>query len=508
MQTSFWPWLSKLLFVLTLAESPNDSGEEQASVDKVVSHKTAQASWEGVLIHSRGGESLMYGSYKNAPHASDLPMKSSKVTEKRPLVLRIHRREPQQASLQELLLEPPRVNREDYESKGKNSSTLPMRWNYGRCCSLGKFYVEVGLGTPPQRFRLSPDTGSAYLAVPSSTCSACTPSMNSFDMTQSSTTKQLACSPSCKTCDNGKCAFSIRYVDGSGYNATVLRDRMDLDAFGAVYASARPTVSFGAISIEVSQGVPFQPPNVDGIWGLAYRSLIDNHSTPFDDLVEQKVVTKDLFTVCMGKAFGALYLGDEGLAAHAGPLQYTPIVKEKYYSIDLRDLRLSGVSIGVAAHVFNAYDTIVDSGSTDIILPQPAYAKLKSAMIALCHKTPLVGVCHQLYDNSNAKSLFEQYCYHLTPKQLAAFPTLGFEVPDMQGGTFFLEVPPDMYLQSNRCLGAGTYGLGIDPALHADGSTVLGDVFMQAYTIVHDRAQRRLGFAKTGDSCDPEGVAV
>lgn len=244
-----------------------------------------------------------------------------------------------------------------------------------------------------------------------------------------------------------------------------------------------------------SGGETFQPPNVDGIWGLGYKHLSNGRPTVFDQLVATGAVSRDIFAITMGREVGMLHLGSDGAEDHKGPAQYTPIVNESFYVVDLQAMSVGGNRLDVPSSVFNAYQTIVDSGSTDIIVPVVAHTALKQLFRQHCPTSNLVGVCSRLKDNDADKSLFEQFCYDMTPEEVAAFPVLDFEFPNEHGGTFKVHVPSYLYLQQRRCEHADAYQLAIDKPIVAHGSTVLGDVFMSAYVVIHDRESRRLGFA-------------
>lgn len=370
---------------------------------------------------------------------------------------------------------------------------LPLRtfWNNGQRARnvTTKIYVEVNLGTPPQTFRLSPDTGSAYLAVPSASCSACSPSLHRYKEALSLTAVPVPCDSSlCQICDGNLCGAQVRYVDGSGFDAKLVSDIFDSGV----------RVTFGTIIQELERGnVPFQPPDVDGIWGLAYSSLAHGQPTIFDQLVSSGMVPRDIFAVSIGREGqqGMLFLGGEGEQLHGGPVLYTPIISQTFYVVHLEAVLVDGHRLNVPPSIYNEHQTIVDSGTTNIVLPAVAYEALKSTMLARCRDKPLVGVCSQLHDNDASKSLFENYCYIIDVEELSAFPTLSFQMPKEGGGSFLLDVQPSLYLRHDPCEDPSAWALAVTKPLGPEGSTVLGDALMAGFVVVHDRGAGRLGFA-------------
>ena len=72
-----------------------------------------------------------------------------------------------------------------------NHHTLQVYGNY----SLGYYYVEVGVGSPPQMQALIIDTGSNILAVPCKGCTHCSTSHlhQPFNVNGSSTSSYVSC---------------------------------------------------------------------------------------------------------------------------------------------------------------------------------------------------------------------------------------------------------------------------------------------------------------------------
>jgi len=172
-----------------------------------------------------------------------------------------------------------------------------------------------------------------------------------------------------------------------------------------------------------------------------------------------------------------------------GDLQWIPVVQQRWYNMALVDVMVGGVSIGLPAIVYSYLNdqigSFIDSG-TSVILFGPA---IYTAFQTLWQSTycSLPGICGQ-----SPPLLFGGDC--LTDAQmgnsLSSFPAVNFIFSGQNNGEVVsLSVPPTAYLLHAN--GQYCWGFGSVPSI----SAVLGDVFMENFYIVHDRANTRVGFA-------------
>jgi saccharopepsin len=131
-------------------------------------------------------------------------------------------------------------------------------------------FATVGLGTPPQEFKVVLDTGSSNLWVPSSKCTSIACFLHSkYDSSTSSTHKE-----------NGT-NFEIRYGSGSlsGFVSSDALEFAGLKVKDQLFAEATE-----------EPGLAFAFGRFDGILGLGYDTISVNHITPpFYELINQKV---------------------------------------------------------------------------------------------------------------------------------------------------------------------------------------------------------------------------
>ena len=235
----------------------------------------------------------------------------------------------------------------------------------------------------------------------------------------------------------------------------------------------------------------FEPGGVDGIVGFAYQSIsVIRAPTVFESFVSAGEIS-NLFSMCVGMEGGAMTLGGIG-PYYTGSFQYTPIIAETYYVVYMSDLRVEGSSVGLSSSIYNSGSTgtVVDSGTTDMIIPSTAFSALKVAMQNLCSSQFILGVCE------TQQTIFDGYCYSLTAAQLSTYPTI--QVVLGQTSPITLSVPPTAYMVQGRCQDSSFYALAIDSISDGEG-TILGDVFMMNFMTVFDVENSQLGFAQASN---------
>lgn len=351
--------------------------------------------------------------------------------------------------------------------------------------------LSMAIGTPPQNFSMLVDTGSSNLAVAGSASAGASPYFRSSSSSSFSSTSNSA--------------FSVSYIVGS-WSANRVRDVVQV--FGSGIGAA--PVEFASIYSSAnfyltSSAIPFQ-----GILGLGYRSIAlpaSNPVTPlFDTWVAAGAVansfgmqlcdpsTKQTLGVVAVQPtpsyidFGA---GESDLAdLSSGGFVYAPVVQATYYSVMVYDVALGGTSLGAACSLYNSpKPAIVDSGTTNLFLPQAAYSALTSMLSS-----------RLIFSSENVRTQFfaGTVCLVFSSSLTASLPALTVTLAGASGSEFDLTIPAWRYLrvaQVNDTLPAGSecrvFGVV------ASCTTILGAVAMTGYTVLFDRANARVGFARS-----------
>jgi len=351
--------------------------------------------------------------------------------------------------------------------------------------SLGLYYVTISVGTPPQHFNVQLDTGSADLALPLNTCPTSSCGVHEdpyYDPEASSDSATIPCryeNLDCPICSEDQCSYVIKYLDQSGFSASLYSDTVAIDDFSI-------TQLIGGITDEHSGYYPFEPFAVDGIMGIAYTpiSRVDA-PTIIDNLVSQTGM-KDLFSVCMTLEGGSLSLGEIPSFVESGAIQYTPIVEEHYYTVYITDILVNTQSLGISQFYYNTGGAVVDSGTTDLLLPEEAYHALTKQVTDRCAVEEFVGTCDAVY----GQTLFDGYCFRMTEEELEAYPIISI----IFNGGVVIDISPTDWIVTGYCDDPALYAIAIDPVPHSYG-TVLGDTIMRNRVTVFDREKRRIGFA-------------
>jgi hypothetical protein len=129
-----------------------------------------------------------------------------------------------------------------------------------------------------------------------------------------------------------------------------------------------------------------------GIVGLAFQNLaVDGLVTVFQALVQQQNIA-NVFSMEMclpsdswilrGFPTGYLTLGwAPPEAAH--PRLYTPLLHEEYYGVEVSGMAVDGVRLDLSCGDYNAPAlSIVDSGTTDMLLPEKVFGVVVAAISA------------------------------------------------------------------------------------------------------------------------------
>jgi cathepsin D len=346
--------------------------------------------------------------------------------------------------------------------------TIPL----GGCPFLG---YDAPVTIDSQSFQLDIDTGSTTTFVAASSCSSCrvTPEY----------------SPPSGT-DTG---MSTQSQYGSGQvSGEVYLDQVRV-------GNEMPTVKLYFGGITDQQGFFIQEScsgnggqQGEGLLGLGPIDLdtigMNSNDAYFTDLVASAMGIKNVFAVNLCTAGGNLWFGGYDTSFASGPVTYTPLVNNGYWSVNI-------TSIGLGTQTFsNSGDanSVVDTGTGTFLMPTNAYNALVSALSTNSGASTVFGSGALGQSFFNGNNCLQPRGGQSQSEIDAALPNLTVTLPSTAGGSFTLHMPAT---QSYLALMGGAYCPGVSDSGRTSGSTIWGAPGLRAYITVFDIGNSRIGFA-------------
>ncbi|XP_004625450.1 renin [Octodon degus] len=317
-----------------------------------------------------------------------------------------------------------------------------------------QYYGEIGIGTPPQTFKVIFDTGSANLWVPSTKCSPLYTACEFHSLYDSSESSSYM--------EDGT-EFAIRY--GSGKVKGFL---------------SQDTVTVGGITVTQTFGevtelplLPFVLAKFDGVLGMGFPEQAVGGVTPvFDHIVSERVLKEDVFSVYYSRDShllgGELLLGGSDPQHYQGNFHYVSISKTGSWQITMK-----GVSVGSATLLCEeGCMAVVDTGASYISGPTSSLRLIMEALGAKEQST---------------------YEYVVNCNQVPSLPDISFHLGDraytLTSADYVLQHP---YSNGGMCTLA-LQGLDVPPP--TGPLWALGATFIRKFYTEFDRHNNRIGFA-------------
>lgn len=324
-----------------------------------------------------------------------------------------------------------------------------------------QYYADVGIGSPPQVFKVVMDTGSSNLWVPGLKCRSIACWVHKkYDSSKSATYSK-----------NGS-KFAIQYGSGS------LEGVFDEDTITLGGLKVKHQV-FGESTKE--PGIAFVAGRFDGILGMGFPAISVNGATPvFNNMIDQGVVKEPVFAFWLSRDAngagegGEITFGGLDKNHYEGEITYVPLTASTYWQFEVDSVGVFGAKIS------SKFQAIADSGTSLLAGPKAVIEKIQ----ILIGATPLAAGEYTVDCNA-----------------LDSMPDVTFTI----AGKEFSLTPKDYVLQiQGQCL-SGFMGLDLPSDLGPQW--ILGDVFMGKYYTVFDYGNRQVGFA-TATTSTPSSNAI
>uniref|UniRef100_A0A8C2XV17 renin n=1 Tax=Capra hircus TaxID=9925 RepID=A0A8C2XV17_CAPHI len=316
-----------------------------------------------------------------------------------------------------------------------------------------QYYGEIGIGTPPQTFKVIFDTGSANLWVPSTKCSPLYTACEIHSLYDSLESSSYV--------ENGT-EFTIYY--GSGNVKGFLSQ--DLVTVGGITV----TQTFGEVTELPLR--PFMLAKFDGVLGMGFPAQAVGGVTPvFDHILAQRVLVQHC---SRAREENSHLLGGEIVLGGSDPQYY----QENFHYVSISkpgswQIRMKGVSVRSTTLLCEeGCMVVVDTGASYISGPTSSLRLLMEAL--------------------GAKELsIDEYVVNCN--QMPTLPDISFHL----GGKAYTLTSADYVLQdpynNDDLCTLALHGMDIPPP--TGPVWVLGATFIRKFYTEFDRRNNRIGFA-------------
>ncbi|KAI8139064.1 aspartic peptidase domain-containing protein [Fennellomyces sp. T-0311] len=355
------------------------------------------------------------------------------------------------------------------------------------------YLIEVGVGTPAQKFNLVLDTGSPSLWVPSTDCNPVECTAGRFDVSASTSARDMGVPLQSK--------YAMGAANGNYFQETITLT--NLTVFNQTIGLVNET--FGIIPT-----VPHED-SFDGVIGFSFPAtrLAERYDLDIPlvfNLANNQLIPEPIFSVYLNSLFehgysGEIMLGGIDESKFTGSLTYAPVVNYTITDKETGQLfeeyllwTLAGTGIktstGFNLDFARGEGFTLDTGSTFSIAPRNVTEQIVESITGID--------ANQLYNETYG--LYQIDC-GLASSEVTIEFTIATALESKSSNPLHLPVslremliPADAPTpeEASECM------FGITPAEQLEDSEtryILGDTFLRSFYTVYDMARRQVGIA-------------
>mmetsp|Transcript_60074 Transcript_60074/g.110380 ORF Transcript_60074/g.110380 Transcript_60074/m.110380 type:complete len:568 (+) Transcript_60074:130-1833(+) len=335
---------------------------------------------------------------------------------------------------------------------------------YGNIDYYAYYFVDLLIGTPPQRVSVILDTGSGVAAFPCANCNHCGRHIDpNFDVAKSKTAQWMKCGKGCRgSCRQGHCSYHQGYQEGSSISGYWFQDWVRLGD-----AIQRNPPVFTNVGCHYNENKLFYTQKANGILGIRGSGNLLN--ALFKDKAH---IESQIFAICLAEWGGRLVVGGHNKSYHRGQIEWTS-VSPSSYGVALNSMKVEGSSRSITGFGH----TMIDSGTTYTYMGSAPYRALKGDIEDYCRK-------HKCASKSGTK------CWTVSkgPSGLSRFPPVKVQ---MKGATSVWE--PRGYLYRKGTSNQWCYSFEDDGPR---APTVLGASWMLYKEVIFDLRVNKVGIVR------------
>ena len=367
-----------------------------------------------------------------------------------------------------------------HRSLDKNKEDSFLENAYGDSYDLNYYYTTLYIGSKktPQTFIL--DTGSPTTSSPCELCEKCGKHLNKPYKLEDKSSIIKCNTDKCNlvqstTCVGHNCGFSISYSEGSSLGGIFSMQEVYFEMINKTPNITKKSYKI-PIGCTTKETHLFYTQLADGIMGL------NNGPKSFVTLLyKNKIISKNLFTICLGQKDGYFSIGEIDKTYHKTKIEYVPLIAgENNFYININKIKVGKTVIN------NNYRGFVDSGTTISYFPNEIYNSIINEFKSECKKYG--KKCGDFRDVSGLG-----YCgfFETIQDKIIAINEYWPNITFYFEGHNYILTGNDYYYDYNEnnigaCLGfEGERTMKI----------TLGGTFMHNHDVIFDKGNQKIGFA-------------